>query len=93
VVSKKYLLELIREQNKKIKELEEIVLDYRASCDRDAEINDKRTSQTFNALVALNKKINAVSKNEGKEENDKINEWLTDDRVEEIQPYLHKGVK
>ena len=43
--------------------------------------------------VALNKKINAVSKNEVKEENDKINEWLTDDRVEDIQSFLHKGVK
>lgn len=49
----------------------------------------------FNAVKALNKKINKHIKGEqaDKQETDKINDWLKDDRVDEIQDYLHKGVK
>ena len=49
----------------------------------------------FNAVKALNKKVNKHVKGvqANKQETDKINDWLKDDRVDEIQDYLHKGVK
>ncbi len=49
----------------------------------------------FNAIKALNTKVNKHIKGEqsDNQESDKINDWLTDDRVDEIQHFLHKGVK
>ena len=74
---------------RRVEELQREILELRASL-YEFEIKYDRL---LKSQVALNKKINAVSKNEVKEENDKINEWLTDDRVEDIQSFLHKGVK
>lgn len=49
----------------------------------------------FNAIKALNKKVNKHIKGEqaDNQESNKIDDWLTDDRVDEIQHFLHKGVK
>ncbi len=54
---------------------------------------EDKYERLINSVIALNKKINAVSKKEVKEDTDTIKKWLTDDRVDEVQPYLHKGVK
>lgn len=56
---------------------------------------EEQNELLLNSIKALNKKINAHIKGEqqAKEEKDKISEWLTDDRVEEVQNFLHKGVK
>lgn len=48
-------------------------------------------------LLFTNKRIDnlfiKVEKENQKEEQDKIEDWLTDDRVDEVQSFLHKGVK
>lgn len=56
---------------------------------------DKQITMLFNALRVINKKVNSHIKGEErkKEEDDKIQGWLKDDRVDEIQDFLHKGVK
>lgn len=47
------------------------------------------------SLVAINKKLVSHIKGEkDKTEEDKnIENWLRDDRIDEIQDFLHKGVK
>ena len=40
----------------------------------------------------INKKINNHLKSE-KKENDKINEWLSHDGIDEIQGFINNGVK
>lgn len=49
----------------------------------------------LNSLKAMNKKLNTHIKGEKaeQEEDSKVNDWLTDDRIDEIQDFLHKGVK
>ena len=49
----------------------------------------------FNALRAINKKVNTHIKgeNDKKEEDDKVQDWLKDDRIDEVQDFLNKGVK
>lgn len=56
---------------------------------------DKRITMLFNALRAINKKVNTHIKgeNDKKEEDDKVQEWLKDDRIDEVQDFLNKGVK
>ena len=56
---------------------------------------DKQITMLFNALRAINKKINTHIKgeNDKKEEDDKVQDWLKDDRIDEVQDFLNKGVK
>ena len=56
---------------------------------------ENRITMCFNALKAINTKVNSHIKGEErkKEEDDKVQDWLKDDRVDEIQDFLHKGVK
>lgn len=53
---------------------------------------DKRITMLFNALRSLNKKVNTHIKDEKEvyEEKDKVDEWLRDERVDEIQPFINK---
>ncbi len=46
----------------------------------------------FKSLKALKKQINGCLK-EKKQEKDKIKDWLQDERVDEAQSFIHKGVK
>lgn len=56
---------------------------------------DKQITMLFNALRAINKKVNTHIKGEKnkKEEDDKVQDWLKDDRIDEVQDFLNKGVK
>lgn len=54
--------------------------------------NVKYHAFLFNSIQAINKKINNHLKSE-KKENDKINEWLGHEGIEEIQGFINKGVK
>lgn len=56
---------------------------------------DKQITMLFNALRAINKKINTHIKGEkdNKEEDDRVQNWLKDDRIDEVQDFLNKGVK
>ena len=58
-------------------------------------VTDKQITMLFNALKAINKKINTHIKGENNkiEEDDKVQEWLKDDRIDEVQDFLNKGVK
>lgn len=49
----------------------------------------------LNSIKSINKRLNSHIKNEkiNGEEETTINDWLSDDRVDEIQDFLHKGVK
>ncbi|MBQ7976975.1 MAG: hypothetical protein IJ301_00025 [Clostridia bacterium] len=56
---------------------------------------EKQITMLFNALRAINKKVNTHIKGEKdeKEEDDKVQNWLKDDRIDEVQDFLNKGVK
>ena len=94
MVSKKELLKRIAsleeenarlsKENTKLKEKEEA-----------SDKTDKQITMLFNALRAINNKVNSHIKGEerNKEEDDKIQGWLKDDRIDEVQDFLHKGVK
>lgn len=94
MVSKKELLKRIaslEEENARLsKENTELKADKEAS-----DKTEKRITMLFNALRAINTKVNSHIKGEErkKEEDDKVQDWLKDDRVDEIQDFLHKGVK
>ena len=49
----------------------------------------------FNAIKTINKKVNKHIKGEEneKEQQDVINEWLSDERVDNVQKFINKGVK
>lgn len=57
--------------------------------------NIELKKKVFKSLLALNKKITTHIKGEvsSKPEEDKVQDWLTDDRVDGIQDFLNKGVK
>ena len=57
--------------------------------------HEEKFKQIFNSLRGLNKKINKHIKGEEtkKEEDDKVQDWLKDDRIDEVQDFLNKGVK
>lgn len=94
MVSKKELLKRIaslEEENARLsKENTELKADKEAS-----DKTEKRITMLFNALRAINTKVNSHIKGEErkKEEDDIVQDWLKDDRVDEIQDFLHKGVK
>lgn len=94
MVSKKELLKRIaslEEENARLsKENTELKAEKEAS-----DKTEKRITMLFNALRAINEKVNSHIKGEErkKEEDDKVQDWLKDDRVDEIQDFLHKGVK
>lgn len=94
MVSKKELLKRIaslEEENARLsKENTELKADKEAS-----DKTNKQITMLFNALRAINTKVNSHIKGEErkKEEDDKVQDWLKDDRVDEIQDFLHKGVK
>lgn len=94
MVSKKELLKRIaslEEENARLsKENTELKANKEAS-----DKTEKRITMLFNALRAINTKVNSHIKGEErkKEEDDKVQDWLKDDRVDEIQDFLHKGVK
>ena len=56
---------------------------------------DQQITMLFNALRAINKKVNTHIEGEKdkKEEDDKVQDWLKDDRIDEVQDFLNKGVK
>lgn len=56
---------------------------------------EKQITMIFNSLKAINKKVNKHIKSDEKtkEENDKVKDWLQDERVDGIQDFLNKGVK
>lgn len=94
MVSKKELLKRIaslEEENARLtKENTELKADKEAS-----DKTEKRITMLFNALRAINTKVNSHIKGEESKnkEDDKVRDWLQDDRVDEIQDFLHKGVK
>ena len=94
MVSKKELLKRIaslEEENARLsKENTELKANKEAS-----DKTEKQITMLFNALRAINTKVNSHIKGEErkKEEDDKVQDWLKDDRVDEIQDFLHKGVK
>ena len=49
----------------------------------------------LNSLKSINKRLNSHVKNEkaNAEEETTIKDWLSDERLDEIQDFLHKGVK
>lgn len=49
----------------------------------------------YKALSSIVRRVNKLSKAEDNKEDEKskITDWLTDDRVDGAQPFLHKGVK
>ncbi len=94
MVSKKELLKRIaslEEENARLsKENTELKENKEASVK-----TDKQITMLFNALRAINKKVNTHIKgeNDKKEEDDKVQDWLKDDRIDEVQDFLNKGVK
>jgi hypothetical protein len=94
MVSKKELLKkiaLLESENEAVKKENTELKEELEARDN----NDKQMKMLFNALRALNKKVNKHIKGEqeAKDENDVIEDWLKDDRVDEVQSFLHKGVK
>ena len=95
MVSKKELLKenaRLKSQNDKLaKENNELKAEKKAS----EKITDKQITMLFNAVKAINKKINKYIKDENnkQENNDKVQEWLKDDRIDEVQDFLNKGIK
>ena len=59
------------------------------------EVVQAENKKLWDSIKAINKKVNKIKKDEKteKEENDKINDWLTDSRIDEVQEFLHKGGK
>lgn len=88
MVSKKELL-------KRIASLEEENARLSKENKEASDKTDKQITMLFNALSAINKKVNSHIKGEESKnkEDDKVRDWLQDDRVDEIQDFLHKGVK
>jgi exonuclease VII small subunit len=63
---------------------------------KDLEMEVKRLEQAKERLEEANKRLLEeleAEKEKGKQGRDKIQEWLSDERVDEIQPYLNKGIK
>ncbi len=94
MVSKKELLKRIaslEEENARLSKENTELKEKKEASDK----TDKQITMLFNALRAINKKVNSHIKGEErkKEEDDKVQDWLQDDRVDEIQDFLHKGVK
>lgn len=56
---------------------------------------EAQNGKLWDSIKAINKKVNKIKKDEKteKEENDKINDWLKDSRIDEVQDFLHKGGK
>ena len=84
MVSRKELVKQNTELQAEISSLKGDMASLKETCDR-----------LLKAIYSLNKKVNKHIKEESasNEENDRIQEWLTDERIEEVQPFLHKGVK
>ena len=94
MVSKKELLKRIsslEEENERLSKENTELKENKEASDK----TEKQITMLFNALRAINKKVNSHIKGEKrkKEEDDKVQDWLQDDRVDEIQDFLHKGVK
>ena len=94
MVSKKELLKRIaslEEENARLSKENTELKENKEASDK----TEKRITMLFNALRAINTKVNSHIKGEErkKEEDDKVQDWLKDDRVDEIQDFLHKGVK
>ena len=95
MVSKKELLKenaRLKSENEKLaKENSELKTEKEAR----ENATDKQITMLFNALRAINKKINTHIKGEkdNKEEDDRVQNWLKDDRIDEVQDFLNKGVK
>ena len=94
MVSKKELLKRIaslEEENARLSKENTELKENKEASDK----TNKQITMLFNALRAINTKVNSHIKGEErkKEEDDKVQAWLKDDRVDEIQDFLHKGVK
>jgi L-fucose isomerase-like protein len=94
MVSKKELLKRIaslEEENARLSKENTELKENKEASDK----TDEQITMLFSALKAINMKVNRHIKGEErkKEEDDKIQGWLKDDRVDEIQDFLHKGVK
>ena len=95
MVSRKELLKenaRLKSENEKLaKENNELKAEKEAR----EKATDKQITMLFNALRAINKKVNTHIKGEKdkKEEDDKVQGWLKDDRIDEVQDFLNKGVK
>lgn len=94
MVSKKELLKRIaslEEENARLSKENTELKENKEASDK----TDKKITMLFNALRAINNKVNSHIKGEErkKEEDDKVKDWLQDDRVDDIQDFLHKGVK
>ena len=94
MVSKKELLKRIaslEEENARLSKENTELKENKEASDK----TDKQITMLFNALRAINKKINTHIKgeNDKKEEDDKVQDWLKDDRIDEVQDFLNKGVK
>lgn len=94
MVSKKELLKRIaslEEENARLSKENTELKENKEASDK----TDKQITMLFNALRAINKKVNSHIKGEESKnkEDDKVQNWLQDDRVDEIQDFLHKGVK
>ena len=93
MVSKKELLKRIvslEEENARLSKENTELKENKEASDK----TEKRITMLFNALRAINTKVNShIKGEERKKEEDKVQDWLKDDRVDEIQDFLHKGVK
>ena len=94
MVSKKELLKRIaslEEENARLSKENTELKENKEASDK----TDKQITMLFNALRAINKKINTHIKGEKdkNEEDDRVQNWLKDDRIDEVQDFLNKGVK
>ena len=94
MVSKKELLKRIaslEEENARLSKENTELKEKKEESDK----KENQIAMLFNALRAINKKVNTHIKGEEskKKEDDNVLKWLQDDRVDEVQDFLHKGVK